>query len=487
MEIILLLIVSLILISIVFIATLSRRFNLPIIVIALAIGIFFGSDVTNIIYFDNAQLAQKLANIALIFILFAGGFGTKSENLKPVINPTVLLATGGILLTAFLTAIPFCLLTGWSFMRSLLLSTIISSTDAAAVFSILRSRTISNKRISSIVEIESAANDPAAIITTMFIISLIIGSELSPFLTVASFVWQLLAGGVIGILIGLFGAFLFDKIRNIDVGYYYIFLIGVILLSASFADLLHASGMLSAFFAGHVMGNKKLPFKNGISSFTETLSFIANIALFVLLGLLVFPGEFSTVWVFGVSIFLIISFFSRPVTVFLCTLFTKLSVKEKVFLSWSGIRGAVPIVLATYPVAAGIDSQHQIFNIVFFTVTLSVLFQGTTIGKLADILKFSEKQREKVKQKMELVTFHETNYELIELFIDNDIYQGQSKVSDLSLPENTIITMLNRKNKVIAPSGATIILPADTLSVLVSHDKISEVSTSILSKFTIKK
>lgn len=474
---------SLILILIVFIATLSRKFNLPIIAIALAIGIFFGSDVTNIIYFDDAHLTQRLANFALIFILFAGGYGTKSENLKPVINPTIILATIGVLLTAGLTAIVFSLITGWTFVKSLLLSTIISSTDAAAVFSILRSRAINNKKISSITEIESAANDPAAIISTTFIIALIVGTGLNPALTIISFVWQLVAGVGIGILIGILGALILDKIRNIDTGYYYVFLIGLILFSYSFADLLRASGMLSAFFAGYIMGNKKLPFKNGISSFTETLSFIANIALFVLLGLLVFPKQFSAVWGLGVIIFLIISFFSRPLTVFLCTLFTKLTLKEKLFLSWSGIRGAVPIVLATYPIAAGIDKQHQIFNIVFFAVTLSVFIQGTTIGKFADILKFSMKPKAKPKQTMELVTFHETNYELIEIFIDNDLYKGKCKVSDLLLPKGTTITMLNRNNKVIAPAGSTVIYPGDILSVLVNHDEIENVTARIFSKF----
>lgn len=481
-----LLITSLILLLIVFIAAQVRKFNLPIIIIALAVGIFFGSDVTNLIYFDDAHLAQRLANIALIFILFAGGYGTKSENLRPVLKPTFLLATVGVLLTAGITAVVFCYLTGWPFMKSLLISTIISSTDAAAVFSILRSRTISNKKISSITEIESAANDPAAIISTTFIIALIVGAGLSPAWTVLSFSWQLVAGISFGILIGTAGVFIFDKIRNIDIGYYYIFLIGLILFSFSVTEFFKASGMLAAFFTGYVMGNKKLPFKSGISTFTETLSFIANIALFVLLGLLVFPKQFSKVWLLGIIIFLIISFIGRPISVFLCTFFTKLSIKEKLFLSWSGIRGAVPIVLATYPAAAGIDPQHKIFNIVFFAVTLSIFFQGTTIGKLADILKFSMKPRKKAKQTMELVTIHDTNYELIEIFIDNEIYKGKCKISQLSLPKKTTITMVNRNDTVIAPAGSTVLYPGDTLSVLTSREKIEEITSKILNKF-IKK
>ncbi|MCX7883032.1 MAG: cation:proton antiporter [Brevinematales bacterium] len=157
--------------------------------------------------------------------------------------------------------------------------------------------------------------------------------------------------------------------------------------------------------------------------------------------------------------------------------------KEKIFLSWSGIRGAVPIVLATYPAAAGIDNEHHIFNIVFFAVTLSILIQGTTIGKLADLLKLSGKAKNKAKQTMELITVHDTDYELIEIPIDEDIYQGECKISDLSLPVGTTITMINRNNAVIAPSGQTLIMPGDILSVLVEKNKIDECTHEILRMF----
>lgn len=478
-----LLLTSLILMFIVFVAAVSRKLNVPLIIIALAIGIIFGSDVTGIIYFDDTKLTQQLADIALIFILFAGGFGTKRSNLKPVVKPTMLLATIGVLLTANITALIFCVVTGWTFLKSVLLCAIISSTDAAAVFSILRTRSI-NKSVTSIAEIESAANDPMAIISTLFIIQLIIGTDINTFTSILLFSWQLFGGVCFGILIGVAGSFLYNKIRNIDVGYLYLFLIGLILLSFGLADLCKASGMISVFFTGFIVGNKKIPYKNGISSFTETLSFIANVGLFILLGLLVFPRNFPSIWFLGILLFIIVTFVSRPLTVFVCTLFTGLSLKEKIFISWSGLRGAVPIVLATYPAAAGIDDQHQIFNIVFFAVTLSILFQGTTIGKLAELLNLSGKNIRKVKQTMELVTVHDTNYELIEIFVDDEIYRGECKISDLSLPVGTTITMINRNNSVIAPSGKTIILPGDVLSVLIENTKVEEGTNEILRMFS---
>jgi len=300
------------------------------------------------------------------------------------------------------------------------------------------------------------------------------------------FIWQLIGGVGFGILFGLMGTFLFGKIKELDVGYFYIMLIGWILFSYSIADLCRASGMLCVFFAGFIMGNKKFPYKSGISSFTETLSFIANVGLFILLGLLVFPKKFSGIWELGVILFFVITFISRPITVFLCTFFTKLSFKEKIFISWSGLRGAVPIVLATYPAAAGIDSEHQIFNIIFFAVVLSIIVQGTTIGKFADFLNLSVKTKRKTKQAMELVTIHDLNYELVEIYIDENIYEGECKISDLSLPVGTTITMINRDNSVIAPSGQTLILPGDILFVLTDSKKIEEVSEKILRMFLKK-
>ncbi|MCX7883033.1 MAG: cation:proton antiporter [Brevinematales bacterium] len=255
-----------------------------------------------------------------MFVLFAGGFGTKYSHVKPVIKPTMILATLGVLLTANIAAIVFCFLSGWTFIKSLLLCAIISSTDAAAVFSILRSRSI-NGNVTSISEIESAANDPMAIISTTFIIQCILGSQLNAFASLSLFIWQLIGGVGFGIIIGFIGAIIFNKIKDIDVGYFYLFLIGLILLSFGLADLCRASGMLAVFFTGLIMGNKKLPYKNGIASFTEILSFIANVGLFVLLGLLVFPKNFSKIWNLGVILFLIITFIARPITVLVCTLF----------------------------------------------------------------------------------------------------------------------------------------------------------------------
>ncbi|MDP2790376.1 MAG: potassium/proton antiporter [Rectinemataceae bacterium] len=475
-------------------AAIFRRFNVPMIILALAVGIFFGSDVTGIIYFDDALLTRRLADIALVFVLFAGGYSIKRAELKPVLAPTMMLATLGVLITMIVTALVFHLVSGWSFMQSILVATVISSTDAAAVFSILRNRSL-QRRPSSITEIESAANDPMAIISTTLIVQIAAGGGLAASggfagsggiqvgRIVLTFIWQLSGGVGIGLAIGWLGLQLFRKIKEVETGYYYLLLIGLILASYGAADLVGASGMLSAFFAGFLMGNSKLPLKSSISSFTATLSFVANAGLFILLGLLMFPRSLGAVWSQGLLIFIILSFIARPVAVFLCTLGMKLPFGEKIFLSWSGIRGSVPIVLATYPAAAGLDPDHQIFNIIFLAVTLSILVQGTTIGKLADLLKLSEREKPKNKQKMELVTVHDTKYELVELFIDGDIYKGESSVASLELPADATITMISRKDRIIAPRGNTILRPSDILTILVEEERISEVTNLVLSHF----
>jgi len=368
----------------------------------------------------------------------------------------------------------------------LLVGSIISSTDAAAVFSIFKGRPIENK-IKSLTELESVSNDPMAVILTMFVIGLINGGEISTIAAVLRFAWQLCGGVGIGIGIGFLAVYVFRKIRQIEPEYFYIYMIAMVLLSYSLADIAGASGMLSSFFAGFVMGNKQIPYKKGLLAFNNTLSFITNVGLFILLGLLAFPRNFAQIWLWGVVIFLIITFIARPLMVWLLTLFTGLKPKEKLFLSAVGVRGAVPIVLATYPAAMGLDGGHEIFNIVFFIVALSMLVQGTTIVPLARRLGLLLKDKNKLPKLLELVTVQDTNYEIIEVFIDDEYYEGSCLVKDLKLPPGTLITFINRNGKIIAPSGSAEIFPNDTLTVLVEKSYIDLIPVEILRSFIIRR
>jgi cell volume regulation protein A len=246
------------------------------------------------------------------------------------------------------------------------------------------------------------------------------------------------------------------------------------------ADAAKASGILSAFFAGFILGNSNIPYKSSSTNLLDALSTIGNVVIFVLLGLLVSPSDFNLkVVTNGVLLFLILAFVARPITVAACTFFAKYSVKENVFISWSGLRGAVPIVLATYPAAAHIEGAKDIFNIVFFAVLLSLVIQGGTITRVADKLKLTFKARPRPKQVMELVNVN-TEMELVEIEVDPDIYEGEAELSMFRLPAGTTITMVNRNDNIIAPTGTTMIKPGDILYVLVKAKEIGKAMNSIL-------
>ncbi|KMQ51982.1 potassium transporter Trk [Chitinispirillum alkaliphilum] len=479
------LIAAIILLSIVLIARIASKWRVPLVVIALATGVIFGSGVTGLIYFDDAVMARQIADFALIFVLFIGGFGTRYERLKTVFASSMTLATVGVALTALLTGVSLVVFLNYGLVMAFLIGCIISSTDAAAVFSILRSRSL-NKRLSSLVEIESATNDPMAIVLTTLAVRLIVARMEHPLGMGLTLFWNLIIGIAIGLLVGKLGVFLFHQVKVLDRGYFYIFLVGLIMFSFGLADVAGASGMISAFFAGFFMGNSDIPYKKTISTLLEAISTIANVIIFVILGLLVFPRDLLVVYREGIALFLIITFFSRPLSVLICTTFTKFNYKDRLFISWSGLRGAVPIVLATYPLAAGIPNSRVIFNMVFFAVVLSLLVQGSTITKMADLLKLTVKTKPKPSQVMELATLHKSDLELVEIQIDEDVYSGLVRVDSLRLPKGTVITMINRKDEIIAPHGSTVIKPSDVLYVLVRSTYIDHVTAKIMDNFELK-
>lgn len=469
------LIISLIIFFIVFTAVFSKHLNIPVILIAIFVGIIFGSDVSGFVYFDNTEFVKKFSDIVLVFVLFSGGFNIQYNKLKEVIKQSMVLATLGVFITALLTAFLFHKITGWTLLNSFLLAGIISSTDAAAVFSILKNKIITNK-VGNITEIESAANDPMAIIMTTFIIQAIIsGNRSLSSIVFLEFIWQFVGGALVGYLVGNLSYRLLKYVLDLYKEYIFLFLIGVALCAYGSAILLHSSGALAAFFCGIALGNKKFPLKKGIASFVDTISFITNVFLFILLGLLAFPKEFIKTWPYSILLFVILTFIGRPITVFLCTRKWKLNFKENIFLSWSGIRGAVPIMLAIYPMAAGLSNGKDIFNIIFLTVIISMVLQGTTIGPLANYFDFSKAVKQKPLQAMELVTVIDTDYELLEIYLDEEIYEGKIRISDLKLPSDTTITMISRNGKIIAPLGKTLIHQGDVVSLLTKETKIERI------------
>ncbi|MEN3941692.1 potassium/proton antiporter [Prosthecobacter sp. SYSU 5D2] len=458
------------------------RFSVPVILVALGAGILFGSDVLNLWHFEDVALTNQVANVALVFILFQGGFATKHSDLKAVALTAGGLATWGVFLTA--VASFFCLwgVLGWSYEKALLLSVIISSTDAAAIFSILRRQSLP-PRLSGTLEIESAANDPMAILMTMAAIESLTSGESQGLATIGMFIWKFTAGPALGWVLAHVALSIFNRLNPQDRGYYYVLLLGVVLLTYGVTEMCHASGMLGVFTTGFVMGNSHFIYKQGVRNFSAALATIANIGVFVLMGLLVFPSRWATLWVEGIILFAVLTFVARPVAVWLGTLGMGLDAKSKLFTSWAGLRGAVPIVLATYPLAAGMEVGEDVFNLVFFAVILSISIQGSTLTSVARWLKLSTPSRPMRRYGLELVTMAKSELDLVVVDLPDPKGKLGPRIRDLKLPPGAIITLITRDNEVLIPKGNFRLQGWDQVTVLARIVEEDQVREALLKPF----
>ena len=375
----LILIFGLLIVAGTFASKISNKFGLPVLLVFLLIGMLAGTDGLNLIQLDDYAMTRDVANIALLFILFDSGFNTKKDNLKKYAGPSITLATLGVAVTAVALGLLLHLLLRLELLYSLLIGAIISSTDAAAVMNIMRERPV-KEHVSSTLEIESAANDPMAILLTTFMVNMVLqGGIPAPAefgVLVVQLLWQFGGGILVAAVLSRVAIWLFNRFRCVNQSMYYVLYVGTLLSIFGVADLIKANGTIAVFFAGFWMGNSKFVFKRGLSHFISGISTFANMVVFLLLGLLVVPKSMVSVWGSGLILAAALIFVARPLTVWLCTSFFKFSTKDRLFISWGGLKGAVPIILATYPAAAGLDGDGMIFNIVFFVVALSCLLQG---------------------------------------------------------------------------------------------------------------
>jgi cell volume regulation protein A len=446
--------IPLILLTVVISAVFLDKKSIPVILVALFAGIVFGKDGLKFWEFNDMVFANQLANLALVFVLFHGGFTTKKFNLKLVALPAIGLATWGVILTAVFTFLCLHFLLGWDRNLALLLSVIISSTDAAAIFSILRKQQLGHK-LSSTIEIESAANDPMAILLTMVTVqALSTETNLSFPLLALQFLWKFASAPVIGFVIAKFVVWLINKLTPQETGYYHIIMLSTALFTYGLTETLNASGILAVFTAGIVLGNMYFVHKRGVYNFSSSIATISNILLFVLLGVLVQPNRWlhENLFLHGFLLFIFLSFVARPAAVFLGTIGMRIPVKEKIFISWAGLRGAVPIVLATYPTAYGMENGMEIFNMVFFVVLLSLMIQGSSLGKIAKFLKLSTVSRPEPPYTLEFFTKNnmEAGQKLTVFTIgmpDPEGCEGPA-IKDLNLPDSTLLLMIARRQKV---------------------------------------
>jgi cell volume regulation protein A len=447
--------VPLILSAVVISAVYLDKKSIPVILVALFAGIIFGKDGLKFWEFNDMVFANQLANLALVFILFHAGFTTNKSSLKSVALPAIGLATWGVIITSVVVFVCLYFVLHWERNLSILLSVIIASTDVAAIFSILRKRPL-GRRLSSIIEVESAANDPMAILLTIVTLHALSSADthLSFPVLFLQFLWKFASAPVIGFIIAKFVVRLINKLIPQETGYYHVIMLSTALFTYGITETLNASGMLAAFTAGFVMGNMYFVQKQGVYNFSSSISQISNILLFVLLGVLVEPNKWieENVLLRGVLFFVFLSFVARPAAVFLGTIGMRIPVKEKLFMSWAGLRGAVPIVLATYPTAYGLEHGKEIFDMVFFVVLLSLLIQGMSLGKVAKLLKLTTVSRPEPPYSLEFFTKNDTEAgEKLTVFTlgmpDPDGCEGPA-IKDLNLPDSTVLLMIARRQRV---------------------------------------
>ncbi|QOG12676.1 potassium/proton antiporter [Arcobacter sp. FWKO B] len=468
-ELYLLIIAFLMLLSVIS-SKLSDKFGVPVLFIFLGLGMLAGSEGILGIHFDNAQIAQTVGTIALIYILFGGGMDTKWRLIKPVLKDGLILATVGVFLTAMFMAICVYYILDFTFLEALLVGAVVSSTDAAAVFAILRAKGIALKKgLSPLLELESGSNDPMAIFLTIAILQIILLPYSNTIVDwLLMFFMQFFIGLVVGIVFGLILPKILNKIHFSFYGLYPVFTIAWVMLVFAISQILDGNGFLAVYLAGIVANTKDFVYKKNLVGFHDGVSWVMQITVFLILGLLVFPSQLPGVALNGLIIALCLIFIARPAGVFISMIFSKFSFKEKAFISWVGLRGAVPIVLATYPYVEGLENASLIFNTVFFMVLFSILIQGTTLPRVARFLGVELDNQAKQEPKSSPLLYNT----LKQLYIDKNSKVIGLSIAELELAPYFLILLIKRGDNYIRPTGSTIFEENDIL--LIQCDKSTQ-------------
>lgn len=458
----------------------SIRLSVPALVIFLLIGMLAGSEGIGGINFDDPLAAQSVGVIALVFILFSGGLDTPVAETRRILGRGIVLSTLGVLITALVVAGGVLLLLDFSPAEAFLVGAIVASTDAAAVFSILRTQKIGLKgNTVPLLELESGSNDPMAIFLTIGAIEVIRQPEMPVTNLLLIFVQQMTLGLIFGLVIGFMTARVINRLRLQADGLYSVFTVGAVLLGYAFTAILGGSGFLAVYILGLVMSSRNFVHKNSLSRFHDALAWLMQIIMFLGLGLLVFPSRLLPIATTGILVAIILIFVARPMSVFIGLLFSQFDFRDKLMISWVGLRGATPIVLATFPLLAGVPKSDTIFNIVFFVVVVSVLLQGSTLIPVAKMLGITVPLVQKPQYPFELVTNTDIRNELVEVPVPEGSRAIDRQIVNLGLPENSLIVLISRGQEIMVPNGNTIIEQGDTLLVLADKDALIKIRESI--------
>jgi cell volume regulation protein A len=454
----------------------GHRFGVPVLLLFLLVGMVFGSDGFGLL-FENVQTAQIIGTICLSIILFSGGLDTKFREIRPVIGPGVVLATLGVLITALLTGFFIWWLSGFMFagmgislLTAMLLASTFSSTDSASVFGILRSKGLVLKNnLRPLLELESGSNDPMAYMLTILFLG-IIQSGNNPQIghVLLTIVIQLVVGAASGYLGGKAAVSIINRIRMENASLYPILLLilGIFVFSATF--FLHGNGYLAVYIAGLVIGNSRFTHKRTSMKFMDGFAWMSQILLFLTLGLLVNPVELIDVLIPALIVSFFLIFVGRPLTVFLTLApFRKIGFKDKLYVSWVGLRGAVPIIFAILPLAAGIPDARWIFNMVFVITLVSLLVQGTSLPQVAKWLKVATKPRKyKAFEDFDVEFAEEIKSAMTEILITEEALRYGKNLIEMPFPDKTLVVMVKRGERYFVPTGQTELHVGDRLLVI---------------------
>ncbi len=458
----------------VFASKVSENYGIPALLLFLVLGMLVGSEGPGGIYFDNASLAQALGVTALALILFSGGLDTSWSEVRPISFIALVLSTVGVLITAGVIGVLAWFLLGFTLLKGLLLGSIISSTDAAAVFSILRSRNIGlPPQVKSLLELESGSNDPMAVFLTVALIGLL-GQEASAFtLLIQMFLRQMLLGAVLGFALGWALVWLLNHIGLETEGLYPVLTLSCVLLIYGVIAYLGGNGFLGTYVAGLVMGNKSFVHKRSLLRFHDAVAWLMQIVMFIILGLLVFPSQLVPVIGSGLLLSGLLMLVARPLAIFLCLLRSRFNLKERLLIAWVGLRGAVPIILATFPLLANVPDAGHIFHLVFFIVLTSVLLQGTTIPMVVGYLGLATPQASKLRYALELEEGEGMETTLMDFIVPYNSPVIDKAMVEMRFPEQSVVALISRNNEYIVPTGATRLQGGDVLLMILNKGAVA--------------
>ena len=459
----------------------AYRFGAPALLLFLGVGMLFG---LNFISYRSVEMTQFVGMLALCIILFTGGMDTKFSEIKPIIGPGVVLATVGVVMTAFVLAGFVWLVAPWlgieiPFALALLLASTMSSTDSASVFSILRSKKQGLKQnLRPLLELESGSNDPMAYMMTILLISVVsnTSSGVGLGMSVVFFVVQMVVGALSGYLIGRLAVWTINRINLVNHSLYSVLLLAFIFFSFAFTDLIKGNGYLAVYLSGLVIGNHKLQQKRPLTVFFDGFTWLMQIVMFLTLGLFVNSNELlePRVLILGGLVGAFMILVARPLTVFTCLLpFRKFTTKARLYVSWVGLRGAVPILFAIYPLMAHVENAGLLFNVVFLGTIISLLVQGTTVSGMANLLGLAYEERESA---FSVDMHQDMKSALTEVEVNETMLESGHTLKDITLPENTLVMMVCRDGEYFVPQGKTELKLGDKL--LVISDRSEELATT---------